>query len=76
MAVASQPLLSDGEWVQGGGKVLPVVDKYRLIPGAHISTADQPQVERTVASAHAAFRRGAPGPFERGAILELSLIHI
>jgi succinate-semialdehyde dehydrogenase/glutarate-semialdehyde dehydrogenase len=70
MAVASQPLLSDGEWIQGNGNALPVMDKYHLVPGAHISTADQSQVQQTVESAHAAFRRGAPGPFERGAILE------
>jgi acyl-CoA reductase-like NAD-dependent aldehyde dehydrogenase len=70
MAVANQPLLSGGEWIQGDGQVLPIIDKYRLVPGAHIAAADQAQVERTVAAAHAAFRRGAPGPHERGAILE------
>jgi acyl-CoA reductase-like NAD-dependent aldehyde dehydrogenase len=70
MAVASQPLLSDGEWIAGGGIPLCVLDKFHLRKAAEVSTADQAQVERTVASAHAAFRRGAPGPFERGAILE------
>ena len=70
MAVASQPLLSDGEWLAGAGIPLSVLDKFHLIKAAEVSTADQAQVERTVAAAHAAFRRGAPGPFERGAILE------
>ena len=70
MAVASQPLLSDGEWIAGKGVPLSVLDKFHLRKGAEVDTADRTQVERTVASAHAAFRRGAPGPFERGAILE------
>jgi len=70
MAVDNQPLLSDGEWIAGKGAPLSVLDKFHLRHGAEVSTADQAQVERTVASAHAAFRRGAPGPFERGAILE------
>ena len=30
MAVANQALLSAGEWVQGNGNVMPVIDKYRL----------------------------------------------
>ena len=70
MAVTSQPLLSDGEWLAGAGIPLSVLDKFHLIKAAEVSTADQAQVERTVAAAHAAFRRGAPGPFERGAILD------
>ena len=70
MALVSQPLLSDGEWVAGKGVPLCVLDKFLLAKGAEVSSADQAQVERTVAAAHAAFRRGAPGPFERGAILE------
>ena len=70
MAVDSQPLLSDGEWVAGRGIALSVLDKFHLRKAAEVSTADQPQVEQTVASAHAAFRRGAPGPYDRGLILE------
>jgi succinate-semialdehyde dehydrogenase/glutarate-semialdehyde dehydrogenase len=70
MAVTIQPLLADGEWIAGGGVPLAVLDKFRLQRGAEVSTADKTQVEHAVASAHAAFRRGAPGPFERGAILE------
>ena len=63
-------ILVDGEWVAGKGEVRPVLDKYRLQPGAHVTTADGEQVARAVDCAHAAFRRGAPGPYERGAILE------
>ncbi len=46
------------------------MDKFRLEPGAQVTTADREQVAQAVAAAHAAFRRGAPGPFDRGAILE------
>jgi succinate-semialdehyde dehydrogenase/glutarate-semialdehyde dehydrogenase len=70
MAVTPQPLLSDGRWIAGKGNALEVTDKYRLSPAASATTADDVQVEQTIAAAHAAFRRGAPGPFERGAILE------
>jgi len=67
---AAQRLLVDGEWVAGNGEVLAVLDKYRRRPGAYVATADEAQVEHAVASAHAAFRRGAPPPFERGAVLD------
>jgi len=70
MAVTNQPLLSDGQWIAGKGGTVAVMDKFRLEPGAHVTTADREQVAQAVAAAHAAFRRGAPGPFDRGAILE------
>ena len=70
MALTNQPLLSDGEWIAGKGGTVPVMDKFRLEPGAHVATADREQVAQAVAAAHAAFRRGAPAPYERGAILE------
>lgn len=70
MALTQQLLLSDGQWIAGKGAPLVVMDKYALSPGAQVATADQAQVEQAVAAAHAAFRRGAPGPFDRGAILE------
>jgi len=70
MALSTQPLLANGEWVTGEGAVLQVLDKYQLLPGEQVSTASKAQAERIVADAHEAFRRGAPGPFDRGAILE------
>jgi len=70
MAVTKQPLLLDGQWTAGRGAPLTVMDKFRLQPGAEVGTADQAQAEQAVAAAHAAFRRGAPWPFERGAVLE------
>ena len=63
-------LLLDGQWVAGNGAKLAVLDKYRLQPGATVTTADEAQVGHMVAAAHDAFRRGAPSPFERGAVLE------
>jgi succinate-semialdehyde dehydrogenase/glutarate-semialdehyde dehydrogenase len=47
-----------------------VLDKFRLQPFADITTADAAQVKQAVACAHAAFRRGAPLAYERGAVLE------
>ena len=70
MAMTQQPLLSDGQWIAGKGEPLVVMDKYALAPGAQVGTADQAQAGQAVAAAHAAFRRGAPGPYERGASLE------
>jgi succinate-semialdehyde dehydrogenase/glutarate-semialdehyde dehydrogenase len=65
-----QPLLLGGQWAAGQGAPLAVMDKFRLEPGAQVATPDEAQARRAVDAAHAAFRRGAPGPFERGAILE------
>jgi len=69
-ASAAFRILVDGEWAAGKGEVVPVIDKYRLEPGAYVTTADRAQVEHAISCAHAAFCRGAPGPFERGAVLE------
>lgn len=63
-------LLIDGLWIDGAGAVLPVLDKFHLTPAATVATASRAQTALAVATAHAAFRRGAPVPFERGAILE------
>jgi acyl-CoA reductase-like NAD-dependent aldehyde dehydrogenase len=65
-----QKLLVDGQWIDGKGAAVPVIDKYRLEPGAHVKAADREQVAHAIACAHVAFRAGAPVPFERGAILE------
>ena len=63
-------LLLDGEWVPGEGPRVAVRDKYRLQTFASIGLADAAQVTRAVDAAQAAFRRGAPVAFERGAVLE------
>ena len=68
--LATQPILLDGQWIAGKGAALTVMDKFRLAPGAYVGTADEEQARQAVAAAHAAFRRGVPGPFDRGAILE------
>jgi acyl-CoA reductase-like NAD-dependent aldehyde dehydrogenase len=67
---AVQPLLIDGQWVEGKGGSIAVVDKFRLQAGATVGVPDRAQVELTLATAHAAFRKGAPHPFDRGVILE------
>lgn len=65
-----QKLLVDGKWIDGKGATVPVIDKYRLEPGAHVAVADRAQAAHAVECAHAAFRAGAPAPYERGAVLE------
>ncbi len=63
-------LLMDGRWVEGSGPRVPVLDKYKRVPAAELTTADAHQVRLTVDAAQAAFRAGAPVAYERGAILE------
>ena len=63
-------LLIDGQWTAGEGERLEVLDKYRLQPFATVATASEAQVTQMVDAAEAAFRRGAPVAYERGAILE------
>ena len=63
-------LLVNGDWIDGDGGRVPVLDKYRLRPGAYVTTASRAQVARAVDAAHDAFRRGALSPYERGAVLD------
>jgi acyl-CoA reductase-like NAD-dependent aldehyde dehydrogenase len=70
MALTPHRLLIGGDFTAGRGAPLTVMDKYRLQPAAEVDTPDEAQVEQAVAAAHAAFRAGAPGPFDRGAVLE------
>lgn len=62
--------LIEGQWVAGASRTVPVIDKFSLLPFASIGTASVEQVQAAVAAAHAAFTRGAPNAYERGAILE------
>ncbi len=71
-AAAAEPvaLLLAGERVAGRGAPLPVLDKHLLAPGAVAATPDRGQVVAAIDAAHAAFRRGAPPPYERGEMLD------
>lgn len=62
--------LIDGQREAGEGKPFQVLDKFRLTPVADGHEASPAQVTRMIDVAHAAFRKGAPGPHERGAILD------
>ena len=73
-SLATHHLLIDGEWVEGAGERVTVHDKFRLQPHATLTTADAAQVRRAVDVAHAAFRRGAPVAYERGAVLERAAV--
>ena len=67
-------LLIDGAWTEGSGPRVSVRDKFRLQPFASITLADAAQVRLAVSCAHAAFRRGAPVAYERGAVLERAAV--
>lgn len=62
--------LIDGQREEGKGKPFEVLDKFRLTPVAAGHEASPDQVTRMIDVAQAAFRKGAPGPHERGAILD------
>jgi succinate-semialdehyde dehydrogenase/glutarate-semialdehyde dehydrogenase len=67
---STRHLLVDGQWIAGKGAPIAVLDKYRLQPGAQVAAADRAQAAHAIDCAHAAFRAGAPVPYERGAILQ------
>jgi len=69
-ADAASPILVDGDWVPGEGGAFTVLDKFRLVPAATATVASEAQVARAVGAAHAAFRRGALSPYDRGSVLE------
>ncbi|MEP9377539.1 aldehyde dehydrogenase family protein [Aquabacter sp. CN5-332] len=72
MAVSGRPdaLLIDGVWTKGEGEPITVLDKYHLTPFVTFASATPAQVARMIDTAHAAFRRGVPTPYERGAVLD------
>ena len=65
-----QDCLIGGAWIAGAGDTVAVMDKYHLRPFATLRTADAAQVDAAVTAAQAAFRRGIPSAYERGAVLE------
>lgn len=70
MGGAEARLLLGGEWVTGKGPAGLLLDKYTQAPIAEIAAASRDQIERMIALADDAFHRGAPGAWERGAILD------
>jgi len=69
-SIIEYPLLIDGCWTAGKGGRLEVLDKYSLEPFAAVTAATAAQASEMVTAADAAYRRGAPVAYERGAILE------
>jgi succinate-semialdehyde dehydrogenase/glutarate-semialdehyde dehydrogenase len=63
-------LLIDGKWIDGLGPVVPIIDKFQLKQFAQVTTADAAQVMRAIDVAQAAFKSGAPGPYDRGLVLD------
>lgn len=64
------PQLVGGQWEEGAGRPFELLNKYTLEPIANIASASPEQIGRMADSAHAAFRAGAPSPYERGMILD------
>lgn len=62
-------LLIDGQWTDGAGDEIVVLDKYHQTPFAVAAGADRAQLQQMIEAAQAAYRRGAPSAYERGAIL-------
>jgi len=62
-------LLIDGRWTDGEDR-MTVLDKYRLIPSAHLHIASREQVREAVAASHRAYANATMTPYERGAVLE------
>lgn len=63
-------LLLEGAWVEGEGERLEVQDRYTLESYAILRAATPGQVDVMLETAEAAFRGGAPQPYERGRILQ------
>ncbi|MFD1694265.1 aldehyde dehydrogenase family protein [Roseibium aestuarii] len=62
-----------GRLEPGEGDPFDLLDKYTLKPFCRLRAANAAQVTRTVEAAHAAFRAGAPGPHDRGEILQRTI---
>lgn len=67
-------LLINGQWEKGEGHIFDVLDKYSLVPVLTINSANDDQIQRMVNCADAAFKRGAPSPYERSVILERAAV--
>ncbi|SNR54368.1 aldehyde dehydrogenase family protein [Puniceibacterium sediminis] len=59
-----------GQSEPGQGPAFEVLDKYHLTPVSTGQEAGPAQLERMIDRADAAFQAGAPGPHERGEILD------
>ncbi|SFI14211.1 aldehyde dehydrogenase family protein [Albimonas pacifica] len=69
-------LLIGGEPEMGEGRAAPLLDRYTGAPIADLVAATPAQAARMVDAAWAAFRRGAPGPWDRGAILDRAALQV
>lgn len=63
-------LLINGKWTDGAGDEIIVLDKFHQTPFAVAAGADHAQLQQMIEAAEAAYRRGAPNAYERGAILD------
>lgn len=63
-------LLLAGEWCDGEGETLRVLDKYTQEPFATVTSASAGQIGRMISAAEKAFLSGAPNAYERGEVLD------
>lgn len=63
-------LLIGGEWTEGSGRAVPILDKFTLNPVAEFRVTGAGQVVKMIDAAHAAFEREAPSAYDRGAVLD------
>lgn len=63
-------LLIGGEWAEGTGAAVPVLDKFTREPAAEFRVAGATQVARMIDAAQAGFEREAPPGHDRSAVLD------
>jgi acyl-CoA reductase-like NAD-dependent aldehyde dehydrogenase len=68
------PSFIGAQWRKGAGASAPLLDKFSGAAVGEVFTASREQVAAAVAGTAAAARRGAPGPYERGEILERAAV--
>lgn len=68
-AIACRQLIA-GEWVDGEGELLPVLDKFSLEAFARVAPASERQLAKAVDAAHAAFMGNTQTAHDRGALLD------
>jgi len=63
-------MLLGGSWTEGDGPVADVLDKFRLVPVAHLAASSPTQIGAMIDIAEAAFEADLLTPHDRGAILD------
>lgn len=73
-SAAPYKLLINGDWVSGEGKVITVLDKYKLTSYVEVNEASEQQAKAALDSSYEAYRRGGPNGYQRGQILDKAAV--